>query len=92
MPLEKLTKFDYTASTKSDVYSLGVIFFKMITGRHPYILRAYEDDSDFITQLATSELRPPVYIRARMSPPMQHLFEFVIKMVAKNDDERVDFK
>lgn len=31
MPLEKLTKPDYDAHPKSDVFSLGVIFFKMIT-------------------------------------------------------------
>ena len=48
MPLEKLTQLNYDASTKSDVYSLGVIFFKMITGRHPYILRSYQDDIEFI--------------------------------------------
>lgn len=41
MPLEKLTVANYLASTKSDVYALGVIFFKMITGRHPYVLTQF---------------------------------------------------
>ena len=85
MPIEKLTILDYEAKTKSDVYSLGVIFFKMITGRHPYILQPYENDSDFIAQLKSAELRPPAYIRARMSLPMQHLFDLIIKMVAKDE-------
>lgn len=91
MSLEKLTRADYYPSSKSDVYSLGVIFFKMVTGRHPYILRPYEDDWDFIDQFKLSVLRPPTYLRARMSLPMQHLFELIIKMVAKDDKNRVDF-
>lgn len=36
MPLEKLSKLNYEPSTKSDVYSIGVIMFKLITKRHPY--------------------------------------------------------
>ena len=63
----------------------------MITGRHPYILRPYEDDRDYIDQLKLTLLRPPTYIRARMSLAMQHLFEIVLKMLAKSDKERVDF-
>jgi len=53
----------------------------MITGRHPYILRPYEDDSDFIDQLKLAILRPPTYVRARMSLAMQHLFDLILKMV-----------
>lgn len=37
MPFEKLSQQDYFASTKSDIFSFGVIFYKMITGKHPYV-------------------------------------------------------
>lgn len=38
MPLEKLIQKKYFANTKSDVYSMGVIMFKIIARRHPYVL------------------------------------------------------
>lgn len=37
MPLEKLIRADYFTSPKSDVYAFGVIFYKIIVGRHPYV-------------------------------------------------------
>lgn len=42
MPLEKLIRMHYEASTKSDVYAIGVIIYRMITGRHPYVNKKYE--------------------------------------------------
>lgn len=85
MPLEKLIKANYFANTKSDVYSLGVIFFKMITGRHPYVFHQYENDQDFIDQLKLANLRPPISAKSRMSLAMLHLFDLIIRMVAKSE-------
>jgi len=91
MPLEKLIKANYYANTKSDVYSLGVIFFKMITGRHPYVFQQYENDQDFIDQLKLANLRPPISVKSRMSLAMLHLFDLIIRMVTKSESERVNF-
>lgn len=71
MPLEKLTQPKYDASTKSDVFSLGVIFFKMIIGRHPYVTKKYHDYKEFTALLRKSELNIPTYIKSRLSIPMQ---------------------
>jgi serine/threonine protein kinase len=35
MAPEKLTK-EYLPSVKSDIYSLGVLMFEVMVGRHPY--------------------------------------------------------
>lgn len=91
MPLEKLIKANYYANTKSDVYSLGVIFFKMITGRHPYAFHQYENEQDFIDQLKLANLRPPISAKSRMSLAMLHLFDLIIRMVTKSESERVNF-
>jgi hypothetical protein len=44
------------------------------------------DDKEFIDQLRIASLRPPGYLRARMSMPMQHLFDIVLRMVAKKEN------
>ena len=37
MPYEKLTDPNYVADSLSDIYSLGVIMFEVITKLHPYV-------------------------------------------------------
>ena len=91
MPLEKLTLPSYFANTKSDVFSLGVIFFKIMTGRHPYLLRRIIDYRDYINQLRLNQLNVSPYFRSKISIPMQQLFDLVVKMVAKEEQHRVDF-
>ncbi len=76
---------EYLASTKSDSYSLGIIFYKMITGKHPYISKLCNDEFNCVDQLRLASLKPPTHLRGKMSIPMQHLFDLVLGMVAKND-------
>ena len=63
----------------------------MIVGRHPYVVGECADDKEFIDLLRVGVLRVPAGVRARMSMPMQHLFELVLGMLAKKDGERLDF-
>ena len=37
MPYEKLTKKDYVANVKCDIYSFGIVMYEVICARHPYI-------------------------------------------------------
>ena len=52
MPLEKLTGSEYLPNSKSDVYSLGVIFFKLIAKHHPYVVSPIKNMNEFIQKLA----------------------------------------
>lgn len=41
--------------------------------------------------LRKSKLSIPSYIKSRLSIPMQELFDLIIRMVAKDERNRVDF-
>lgn len=38
-----------------------------------------------------SELTIPPYIKSRLSIPMQELFDLILRMVAKDEKDRIDF-
>jgi hypothetical protein len=63
----------------------------MLTGKHPYLLRKIIDYRDYINQLRLNQLNVPAYFRSKISIPMQQLFDLVLKMVAKDEKDRVDF-
>lgn len=55
----------------------------MITGKHPYVLTQFENYKQYIDQLRVAEMSVPNFLRARMSQPMQHLFDLILRMCAK---------
>ena len=63
----------------------------MLTGKHPYLLRKILDHRDYTKQLMVNQLNVPAYFRAKLSIPMQQLFDVILKMVAKQEKHRIDF-
>ena len=55
------------------------------------MLRRIIDYRDYITQVRLNQLNVPPYFRSKISIPMQQLFDLVVKMVAKEEKDRVDF-
>jgi len=91
MPFEKFTVLDYTANTKSDIFSLGVIFFKMLTGKHPYVPNGFIDWKDYVYQLRKNKLSVSSDFKLTLSMTMQQFYDLVLRMIAKNEKDRIDF-
>ena len=62
-----------------------------MTGYHPYVNNKFSDYREYITKLRDN----PIYIRSHITSKftieMQHLFDLVLKMVAKKESDRIDF-
>jgi serine/threonine protein kinase len=67
---------------RSDIYSLGVLFYELLTGKHPY--RSTTKDQ-LKRELATSDLRP---IRQLLPTIPEELARIVTQAAAKKTEER----
>lgn len=65
----------------SDIYSLGVIFYEMLTGQLPF----QGNLMSILKQIALTEPQPPVEIHADIDPSLQAI---CLKMMAKKSEER----
>jgi hypothetical protein len=71
-----------TVDHRSDVYSLGIIFFEMLTGQTPFV-------SDGFGELVNMHLNvPPPSPRAQRPEISEQLDAIVLKMLAKNPEDR----
>jgi hypothetical protein len=71
-----------TVDHRSDVYSLGVIFFEMLVGQPPFV-------SDGFGELVNMHLNvPPPSARAQRPEVNEQLDGIVLKMLAKNPEDR----
>lgn len=64
----------------------------MLTGKHPYLLKKIIDYKDYIDQMRVNQLNLPSYFKSKISIPMQQLFDIILKMVSKEEKDRIDFK
>lgn len=80
MPYEKLTKKDYTANTKCDIYSFGVVMYEVICKKHPYI-SVKNGTTNWIKEFRTANLRDNLL--GKYSLRFRTFFDIILRMVAK---------
>ena len=68
--------------SRSDTFSLGVVFYEMLTGVHPF---AREAEMDTIAAILGEEAPPLARHREELPDLLEHV---VAKMTAKAPDER----
>lgn len=67
---------------KSDIYSLGIIMFEMITGKLPF-------DGEGVVQLAMKHINEPLPNMKELNPNISDSLEkIILKATAKNGDNR----
>lgn len=59
MSHEKLTEPNYKADELTDIYAFGVIMFRMITKRHPYVNQSFKDVKEFVSILKIAKMFQP---------------------------------
>jgi serine/threonine protein kinase len=75
--------YGYTVDRRTDVFALGIVFYQLVTGKHP--LRA---DNEFATLARIRDKRP--VDRPSMHQPSipEGIEQVILKAVAKEPDER----
>jgi serine/threonine-protein kinase len=71
-----------TTDSRSDIYSLGILFYELLTGRAPF-----EGDSDFKLMKAQVETTPPSPRDFRLDIPME-LEQSILYALAKAPEQR----
>lgn len=90
MSLEKLTDPHFIADEKSDIYSLGVMMYEIMTKIHPYInQKGIKTQKEFVNILRGAQLTRPRVVNS-FSAPMQGLYDLIVKMIAKSEKNRID--
>ncbi len=71
-----------SASPKSDIYSLGVVAFKMLTARNPF---AANDEAGLLYDILYTAPRPIAELRPDLPASLAHV---IMQCLAKKPDER----
>lgn len=73
---------DHVSSSNSDVYSLGVIFYELLTGTK---LFAASTPTAIMQQILTQPVKPPIELRPEIPPELNQL---IMKMLDRDPSQR----
>lgn len=79
---EQTGRMILSADKRSNLYSLGVVFYEMLTGHCPF---PKNDSLEIIYSHMAKKLKAPVFLDEDIHPQLSDL---VLKMLAKSPDER----